>query len=113
MISLSSTSRMTTGSSRSPDLHRRLIAALAGDDLKAVAALPHDQRLDDPLLGDGGHQLGQVAHDLARLVGVRLDAIDGDQAADRRAGGGRQGLHVMLVMPHPHRFGEPSSRHDR
>jgi hypothetical protein len=27
--------------------------------------LPDDQRLDDPLLGDRRHQLGQVAHDLA------------------------------------------------
>ena len=30
-----------------PDLHRCLVAALAGDDLEALAAGPHDQRLDD------------------------------------------------------------------
>ncbi len=30
-----------------PDLHRRVVAALAGDDLVAAAALPDDERLDD------------------------------------------------------------------
>ena len=77
MISVSSTSRMTTGSSRKPHLHGGLVPALAGDDLEPVAALPDDQRLDDALFGDRRHQLRQVAHDLARLVRVGLDAVDG------------------------------------
>ena len=51
-------------------LHRRLVAPLAGDDLEARSALSDDERLDDPLLGDRGHQLGEVAHDLAGLIRV-------------------------------------------
>jgi hypothetical protein len=55
-----------------PGLHRRVVAALAGDDLVARAALADDERLDDALLGHRGDELRQVAHDLARLVGVRV-----------------------------------------
>ncbi len=68
MISLSSTSRMTIGISRKPDLNGCLVAPLAGDDLKTVAALPDNDRLDDPFFRDRRHQLGEVAHDLARLI---------------------------------------------
>ena len=67
---------MTTGSSRRPDLDRGLVPPLAGDDLEPVAALADDERLDDALLGDRRHQLGQVAHDLARLVRVRVELVD-------------------------------------
>ena len=93
------------------DLNSRLVSALAGDDLKAVAARAHDQWLDDPLFGDRSHQLGQVSHDLPRLVRVRVDAVDGNLSSNRRARRGRQGLYVMLVVAHPDGFGEPSPRH--
>ncbi len=68
------------------DLDRRLIAPLAGDDLEPLAALADDQRLDDALLGDRGHQLREVAHHLPRLVRVGIDLLDRDQSADRHAG---------------------------
>ena len=94
-------------------LDRGLVAALAGDDLEAVAALADDQRLDDPLLGDRGDQLGQVAHDLPRLVRVRVDAGRSAPSADRRAGRRGQRLDVVRVVAHPKRFRQSSLRHGR
>ena len=61
--------------------NRRLVAALASDDLVAGAALPDDQRLDDPFLGQRGDQVGQVAHGLAGLVGVGVHVVDGRPCA--------------------------------
>ena len=104
-ISRSSTSRMTTGSSLQAGLDGGVVAALAGDDLVARAALADHQRLDDAFLGDRGDQLRQVAHGLARLVGVGVDLVDRHHPADRRAGRGGQGLDVMRVVAHPQRVG--------
>ena len=112
-ISVSSTSRTTAGRSAQAGLDRRLVAPLAGDDLEPVAALAHDQRLDDPLLGNRRHQLRQVAHDLTGLVRIGIDLLDRDQPADRHPGRRRQRLHVMLVMAHRHALRQPSFRHDR
>src|SRR5260221_14776100 len=64
------------------DLNGGLIPALASDNLKAIATLPHDQRLENPLLADGRDQLGQVAHDLPRLIGIGIDLIDRNESAD-------------------------------
>src|SRR4029079_5409907 len=50
-----------------PDPNGRLVTALAGDDLVAPTSLANHERLDDALLVDRRHQLGQVAHDLPRL----------------------------------------------
>ena len=93
--------------------HRRLVAALAGHDLKAVAALADDQRLDDPLLADRGDELRQVAHDLPRLVRVRIDELDRHHPADRRPGRRGQRLDVVLIVAHRNRLRQSSSRHDR
>ena len=84
-------------------LDRRLVAALAGDDLEALAALPDDQRLDDPLLGDRRDQLRQVAHDLPRLVRIGVDQLDRHHPADRRPGRRGQRLDVVLVVAHRQR----------
>ena len=78
-----------------------------------LAALPDDQRLDDALLADRRDQLGEVAHDLARLIGVRIDLVDRHHPPDRRAGGRRQRIHVVLVVAHRDRCRQPASRHDR
>ena len=94
-----------------PDLNRGLIAALAGNNLKAVATSTDDERFDDPFFGDRRHQFRQVAHHLPRLVGIGVDAVDRDLPADRRARRRCQGLDVMLVVPHPNGFREPSPRH--
>ena len=96
-----------------PGLDRGVVAALAGDDLVARAALAHDQRLDDALLGDRRDQLRQVAHGLARLVGIRVDLVDRHHAADRGAGRRGQGLDVMRVVAHAERFRQSALRHDR
>ena len=54
------------------DLDGRVVAALPGDDLVPAAALPDDERFDDALLGDGRHELREVAHHLAGLAGIRI-----------------------------------------
>ena len=102
-ISVSSTSRTTTGSSCRPDWHGGVVAAFAGDDLIARAALADDQRLDDPLFGDRRDELGQVAHGLARLIGVGVDQVDRHHPADRRGRRRRQGFDVVRVVAHPRR----------
>jgi hypothetical protein len=94
-------------------LHRGVVPPLAGDDLIAAAFLTDDQRLDHALLGNRRHQLGQVAHHLARLVGVRVEQLDGHHLADRGAGGRRQRLDIVLVMPHPQRVRQSALRHVR
>ena len=71
---------MTTGSSAQPDLDGGLVAPLAGHDLEPVAALAGRRSGSmNALLGDRRHQLRQVAHDLPRLVRVRIDQVDRDQ----------------------------------
>ena len=82
-----------------------MIAAFAGDDLVARAALADDQRFDNPLFGDRRDQFREVAHGLARLIGVRVNLLDRHHAAHRRAGGCRQGLDVMRIVAHAQRFG--------
>ena len=95
------------------DLDGGVVAALTSDDLVAGAALADDQRLDDPLFRHRCHQLRQVAHDLARLIGIRVQQLDRHEAADGLTRGGRQRLHVVLVMPHPERFRQSALRHAR
>ena len=76
----------------------RAPAALAGDDLEAVAMRTDDDRLDDAARPDRGGELDQrlFLEDPPRLAGMRLDAGDRDHlhaagaaafdagAADRR-----------------------------
>jgi hypothetical protein len=60
---------------RQSGILRRLIAALTGDDDKqTIRPLPHQDRLQDPMAGYGGGQLGQglFVEILARLLRVRL-----------------------------------------
>ena len=90
-----------------------VIAPLAGDDLIPRPALADDQRLDNPLLGHRRNQLRQVAHGLARLVGVRVDQFDRHHPSDRLAGRRGQGLDVVRVMAHSQGFGQASFRHGR
>ena len=92
---------------------RGLVAPLAGHDLEPAPPLPHDQGLEDALLRDGRHELGEVAHDLPGLVGIGVDLVDGDHAAEGSAGGSGQGLHVVLIVAHLDRARESSSRHDQ
>jgi hypothetical protein len=96
-----------------PDLDGGVVAALAGDDLVAAATLPDDQRFDDAFLGDRRHELGQVAHDLARLLRVRVQQFDRHEPADRVALGAGERLHVVLVVPHPQRIRQSALRHAR
>ena len=93
------------------DLYGRLIPPLARHDLEPAATLTHQQRFENPLLGNRRDQLREVAHHLARLVRVGIEQLDRDHAADGRAGGGGQRLHVMLVMPHPQRLRQSALRH--
>jgi hypothetical protein len=86
-------------------LHRGLIAPLAGDDLEARASLPDDQRLDDPLLLDRRDELGQVAHGLARLVGIGVETVDRNHPSDRRPGRRGERFHVVRVVAHAQRVG--------
>jgi hypothetical protein len=95
------------------DLDGGVIPPLAGDDLVAVPARPYDQRLDDALLGDRGHELGQVAHDLPRLLRIRVEELDRDEPADRIPRGAGQRLNVMFVMPHSQRIRQSALRHAR
>jgi hypothetical protein len=69
------------------DLHRGLVPPLAGHDLKTMSTLSDDDRLDDALFRNRRHQLRQVAHDLPRLVRVRVDQVHRHHAPDRRARG--------------------------
>ena len=78
---------------------------------KRTAALPDNQRLDDAPFRNGGDQLGQVAHDLARLVRIRVQEVDRDDPPDGRAGGRGQRLHIVLVMAHPERIRQSALRH--
>ena len=96
-----------------PGLDRRLVAALAGDDLEAAGALPDHQRLENSLLGDRRDQLRQVPHHLPRLVGVRIDLLDRDEPANGDAGRRGERIHVVLVVPHGNGVGQTASRHDR
>src|SRR5262245_43929091 len=66
-----------------PDLDGCLVSALAGDDLETATTLADDDRLDDAFLGNGRHQLRQIAHDLAGLIWIRIELVDWDEAADR------------------------------
>ena len=66
-----------------------------------------------PFLGDRGDELGQVAHGLARLVGVGVDLVDRHHPADRRTGRGGQGFDVVRVVAHPQGVGQSSLRHGR
>ena len=87
--------------------------ALAAGGGIAVAALSHHDWLDDPFLGDRRDQLREIPHHLSRLVGVRLDLFDRDHASDRRSGRRCERRHVMLVVAHGNRDGQPSSSHGR
>jgi hypothetical protein len=78
-----------------------MVSSLSGDDLKALAAMPDDERFDDALLGDGRHQLREIAHDLARLIRVRIDQVDRHESTDGHPPGSCQGFDVVLVVPHP------------
>ena len=57
--------------------------------------------------------LAQVAHDLSRLVRIRIEQLDGDHAADGRARRCGQRLDVVLVMPHSQRLRQSALRHVR
>ena len=98
---------------RQPGLDGGLIATLAGDDLEAALTAPDQDGLEDPFLGDGRHELGQVAHDLPGLVRVRVDLVDGQESADRRRSRRRESFHVVLVVAHADGGWQASSRHVR
>ena len=91
----------------------RLIAPLAGHDLEAPPSRPDDERLEDALLGNRGHQLRQVAHDLPRLVWIGIDLIDRDHAPEGGACGGGRRLHAVRVVARLDGARKSSLRHDR
>src|SRR5262249_43359116 len=94
------------------DLDGRLVASLTGDDLEPAPALSNDDRLDDAFLGNRRHQLRQVAHDLARLVRIGIQLIDGGNPSDGRSGGARERFDVMFVVPHAYCLRKTPFRHD-
>ena len=57
IVSASEVSRTMHGISARPASIAARIAALAGDDLEAAAARPHQDRLEHALLADGRDQL--------------------------------------------------------
>ena len=63
-------------------LHVSLISALSGNDLKLLPKTPDDEGLDHTLLADGGGQLGEVTHLLARLVRIGLEVLHRYHPAD-------------------------------
>ena len=81
--------------------------------LEPLLVRSRGERFQNPLLADRRDELRQVAHDLPRLIGVRVDEVDGHQTADRHAGRRRQRLDIMLVVAHRHGGGKASSRHDQ
>jgi hypothetical protein len=93
------------------DLHGRLVAPLAGDDLEPGSTLADDDRLDDALLGDRRHELRQVPHDLPGLIRIGIDLVDRHDPANGSPRGAGQRLDVVLVVPHPDGFGKTSLRH--
>ena len=77
----SSISSTMAGTSRQPGEPRGAPAPLARDELEAaVAAWPHEDRLEDAVLADRGREVleGLLVEVQARLVGVGVDAVDGD-----------------------------------
>jgi hypothetical protein len=76
------------------------IAALPGDDLKAVSDLPDQDRLEDPFLLDRGHQLIDPLEAATRLVGTGVNLVEGDLAADGSRRPGREALDEVGVMAH-------------
>ena len=89
----SSISSMSAGIVCEPGQARRAPAAFAGDDLVRVRAeRPDEDRLEDAVLADRRGQLVErlLLEDHARLLGVRLDPVDRDDAhADATASGSR------------------------
>ena len=96
-----------------PRLNGGVIAPLAGHDLIPGPPLADDQRLDNPLLANRRNQLRQIAHGLARLVGIRVDQFDRYHPSDRLASRRGQGLDVVRVVAHSQGFGQASFRHGR
>ena len=106
IVSASLASRTTHGSSARPDLHRGAIAALARDDLEALAGRTDEDRLQHALLTDRSDELGQVANGLARLVRVRIDVLDRNEPADGCATGPAELVDVVRVVAHAKGFGQ-------
>ena len=83
----SSISSISAGMVSSPARRRRAPAALAGDQLEPRPVERADEdRLEHAMLTDGGGQLieRRLVEGEPRLLGVRLDAVDSDDAhADR------------------------------
>ena len=100
------TSRTTTGTRSRPATLRGAPAAFAGDDLKAIADLADDDRLDDAVGADRLRQLLQprIVDMVARLEVVRLEAID--VGFDRRGarGSGASGMSALRPLPSAGRF---------
>ncbi len=74
-------------------LQRGAEAALAGDELVAVARARDDERLHDPVLADAAGEVfeGCLVEGAPRLVGIGRDLVEGDlHQARRRLRGSRR-----------------------
>src|SRR3989442_6976476 len=99
-----------------PRYQRRAKPPLAGDDPKPAAGRrANEKRLEDAFRLDRLHELPEISHARARLLGIRFDLLDRDEPAERLAEPLGERLHEMGVVTHPRFRGQaPSSaRHAR
>src|SRR5260370_3527897 len=83
---------------------RRVVAALARDDMEAVFArdVAHQQRLQHALLLNRLGELSQVTQRFAWLVGVWADLVHANHAPDRRAAVPVHPFPIIPIIPHLH-----------
>ena len=93
-----------TGHFGQAGFHGGAVASLTGDDLESPSHGPHEDRFDNALFADRRHQLGQVAHGLARLMGIGHEVLDGNQTANGDPSGSSELLDEVAVVSHPQGF---------
>ncbi len=99
-----------------PRLERRAESPLPCDDPQpALGRRANEKGLEHSFRLDRLHELPEVSHARARLLGIRFDLLDRDEPAERLAESLGEGLDEMGVVAHPRFRGQaPSSaRHAR
>ena len=110
--SLSSTSISMQGTSCRP-------AAVAARQRRSPAMIIQrpslvgltSKRFEHALLGNGRSEFSQIADFRARLVGIWIEFVDGQQTSDVGSAGLRQFFDVVRVVTHAQACGQASSRH--